>query len=224
MDKSSMWVIGFFVVAFACSLFGGSPSIEPHFDGVEVVEADFGISAIISAVIAAASAAASAGAAANQASKAKKKEAEAQQRLDAWYDNEMAGNILDRADSRSMLNEYRSTMEEQNRKYLQNAIKGGASDEAKVAYAQSANKGYADAISKIAAEGQRRKDVVAEKYLQGKMDADTRMADMYLQSGQQMSNAISSAGGSMASAVSGMNLGTAKTNSASQPLDNLKNK
>lgn len=191
------------VVALACE----SPILEGEV-GYNVAQCDFGISAIISLAIAAASAAASAGVAGAQSKKAKKEQEKAQRELDNWYENEMAGNILDRADTRSMLAEYRNTMTEQNKKYLNNAIKGGASDEAKVAFNESMNKGYADAMSKILAQGQLRKDQVADSYRQGKMDASTRMSDIYMQTGQQMGNAISSAGSGLSSAVGGMDLGS----------------
>lgn len=201
------------VVAFAvCAIFAyvcETPTCEGEV-GYNVLQCDFGISAIIGLIASAISAATSAGVAGAQSKKAKKEQEKAQRQLDNWYENEMAGNILDRADSRSMLAEYRNSMAEQNKKYLNNAIKGGASDEAKVAFNESMNKGYADAISKIAAQGQIRKDQVADSYRQGKMDASTKMADIYMQSGQQMGNAISKAGSGISSAVSGMDLGSVK--------------
>lgn len=211
-DKSTLSI----VVAFAvCAIFAyvcETPTCEGEV-GYNVLQCDFGITAIlgiISAAIAAASGAASAGVAGAQANKAKKERNRAQRKLDNWYENEMASNVLDRADTRSMLSEYRNTMNEQNRKYLNNAIKGGASDEAKVAYAQSANSGYANAISKIAAQGQLRRDQVVDSYMRGQIDNANQTASDYMQSGQQMSNAISKAGRGISSAVSGMDLGSVK--------------
>jgi hypothetical protein len=155
-----------------------------------------------------ASAGASAGVAGAQAKKAKAEQDAAQRQLDDWYQNEMAGNILDRADTRSMLAEYRNSVKEQNEKYLNNAIKGGATDEAKVAFNESMNQGYANAISRIMAQGQARKDSVADSYMRGKMDYHNNLADMYMQTGKQMGDAISSAGNAMSTAISGADLGS----------------
>lgn len=143
-----------------------------------------------------------------QAKKAKAEQDAAQRQLDDWYQNEMAGSILDRADTRSMLAEYRNSVKEQNEKYLNNAIKGGATDEAKVAFNESMNQGYANAISRIMAQGQARKDSVADSYMQGKMDYHNNLADMYMQTGKQMGDAISSAGNAMSTAISGADLGS----------------
>lgn len=206
-DKSTLSI----VVAFAvCAIFAyvcETPTCEGEV-GYNGTICPIGIASIIGLAINAILAATSAGVAGAQSKKAKKEQEKAKRELDNWYENEMAGNILDRADTRSMLAEYRNTMTEQNKKYLNNAIKGGASDEAKVAFNESMNKGYADAMSKILAQGQLRKDQVADSYRQGKMDASTKMSDIYMQSGQQMANAISSAGSSASSAVSGMDLGS----------------
>lgn len=146
----------------------------------------------------------------SQAKKAKESLDKARAELDNWYTNEVAGSVLDRADTRSMLSEYRSMLEEQNRKYAQNAIKGGASEEAKVAMNESANKGYANAVSRILAQGQQRIDRVRDSYMQGKMNIANQEAAGYLQSGQQMANAISKAGSGISSAISGMELGQGK--------------
>lgn len=145
-----------------------------------------------------------------QAKKAQEKRDLAETNLKDWYSSQMNTNVLDRADSMSMLKAYRDIMEEQNKKYNTNAIKGGATEEAKVAYAQETNKGLADAISKISAQGQQRKDQVADAYMQGMMNIRNNEADAYLQSGQQMSNAISGAFNGLSSALSGAKLPTKK--------------
>lgn len=155
-----------------------------------------------------ASAGASAGIAGAQAKKAKAEQDKAEGRLKDWYSAEMGTDILDRADTMSMLNAYRETMAEQNRKYANNAIKGGASEEAQVAYAQAANKGYADAISKISAQGQQRKEQVADAYMQNMMGIHNQRAEQYLNSGQRMANIVSSLGKGLSSAVGGMDLGS----------------
>lgn len=165
------------------------------------------ISGLIGAGISAIGGAVSAAVSAAQAKKAREANERGQAYLDDWYNEAVGTNILDRADTQSMLANYRDVMNEQSKKYVNNAIKGGATEEGKVAYAQAQNKGYADAISKIAAQGQAYKDRVSEQYMQGKMAYNQQLADQYMQSGQQMGNALSSAFNSSGSAVSGMKLG-----------------
>ena len=90
----------------------------------------------------------------------------------------------------------------------------GAKEFLKFLYSDAGLKAYANAVSKILAHGQARKDRVTDSYRAGKMDASTKMADIYMKNGQIMANAISSVGNSAASAVSGMDLGTIKSKSS----------
>lgn len=199
MDKRTLQVMIAFAVVALVSLF----TEPPHFgEGAS----HCWISALIGGVTSLIGGGVSALAGNAQAKKAQEQREMAKAQLDDWYDTQMNTNILDRADTQSMLKAYRDTMDEQNRKFATNAIKGGASEEAKVAYAQQANKGYADAISKIAAQGQQRKDQVTDAYMQGMMNFNNQEADSYLQSGQMMSNAISGAFNSLGSAISGARL------------------
>jgi hypothetical protein len=203
-DKSTVVVIVVMAATFIASLAKGDHNLFPDSDMC------MPLAAILGLVSAAIAGAASAGVAGSQAKKAKEAREKAQRELDNWYTNEVAGNVLDRADSRSILSEYRSMVEDQNRKFANNAIKGGASEEAKVALNESANKGYGTAISKILAQGQLRKDKVRDSYLQGKMTNANQEASDYITSGQQMANAISKAGSGISSAIGGMELGQGK--------------
>lgn len=142
-----------------------------------------------------------------QAKRAQEEREKAKAELQNWYTTNMNTNVLDRADTMSVLKAYRDTLDEQNRKYHTNAIKGGASEEAKVAYAQQANKAYSDAISKIMAQGQQRKDQVTDAYMQGMMGLYNNDAERYMQNGKQMSNVISSSFNSMGDALAGSTLG-----------------
>lgn len=93
-------------------------------------------------------------------------------RLDAWRDSQMNTNYLDRADSREMLRRVAQHNEEQMKALNTNAIKGGASEEAKVAAAGNLARNYADAIGSIAAAGQRHRDNVQNQYLSGITDIE----------------------------------------------------
>lgn len=124
-----------------------------------------------------------------------------------WYEGQMNTSILDRADTLSMLKRYRDWQEENAKKYQTNAIKGGASEEAKIAYAQEANKGYADAISRIAAMGQQYKDRLSQNYATNRFNFQTKRADMAAEGAQAVANGIANAGGTLGSLIGGMDWG-----------------
>ena len=124
-----------------------------------------------------------------------------------WYEGQMNTSILDRADTLSMLKRYRDWQEETAKKYQTNAIKGGASEEAKIAYAQEANKGYADAISRIAAMGQQYKDRLSQGFMQQKLGYQQKRADMAAAGTQAVASGIANAGGTLGSLIGGMNWG-----------------
>ena len=131
-----------------------------------------------------------------------------------WYQGQMNTNILDRADTLSMLKRYRDWQEEDAKKYQTNAIKGGASEEAKIAYAQEANKGYADAISRIAAMGQQYKDRLSQGFMQQKLGYQQKRADMAAAGTQAVASGIANAGGTLGSLIGGMNWGGGKSSVA----------
>lgn len=128
-----------------------------------------------------------------------------------WYQGQMNTNILDRADTLSMLKRYRDWQEENAKKYQTNAIKGGASEEAKIAYAQQANKGYADAISRIAAMGQQYKDRLSQNFVQSKLNFQTKRADMVGAGAQAVASAVANAGGMLGDLIGEMNWGAKKS-------------
>lgn len=202
-DKSTLSVAIALAIVAIVALFSEEPTYA--YEG-EVVVLQSWIGTLISAF----GGIASAIAANKQAEKAQAEQAAKEKMLKDWYDSEINTNILDRADTLSMLKQYREAMDEQGKKYQTNAIKGGASEEAKIAYAQAQNKGYADAISKIAAQGQARKDQVTNAYMQGMLGIYDNKSNAYLQSGQQMSNAISGAANGLSSAVGSINWGGRK--------------
>ena len=128
-----------------------------------------------------------------------------------WYEGQMNTNILDRADTLSMLKRYRDWQEENAKKYQTNAIKGGASEEAKIAYAQQANKGYADAISRIAAMGQQYKDRLSQGFMQTKLNFQTKQAETAASGAQAVASGIANAGGALGDLVGGIDWGGKKS-------------
>ena len=127
-----------------------------------------------------------------------------------WYEGQMNTSILDRADTLSMLKRYRDWQEEDAKKYQTNAIKGGASEEAKIAYAQEANKGYADAISRIAAMGQQYKDRLSQGFMQQKLGYMQKRADMAAEGAQAVASGIANAGGIIGDIAGAMDWGNNK--------------
>lgn len=200
MDKSTWVIVVFFALCAAASLLPNSELVS--IEETQSLQSWIGLA--IGAATSIAGGAIGASQANKQAKKAEQALAAGQAQLDSWYNNIMNTNILDRADTQAMLKAYRDAQEEQAKKYQTNAIKGGASEEAKIAYAQAQNKGYADAISKIAAQGQAVKDQAAQTYMQGKMNYYNQLADRYMNAGQATSNAFSSAFNSLGSIFSGL--------------------
>lgn len=101
---------------------------------------------------------------------ANKRQREANEQLDAHYakqigdiNREINSNYLDRADSRNALRKLTDSNTETLRQLNTDAIRGGATDEAKVAMASQLNKRTADAVGDIAAIGEQHKDALRKE-------------------------------------------------------------
>lgn len=216
-DKSTMALVVVVAITTIVAFLGDEPSYAQG--DTPVLQGWIG--AAIGAAASIASGIASAVTANKQAKRAQAEADKSEALLQDWYDSQMGTNILDRADTLSMLKMYRDTMDEENRKFQTNAIKGGASEEAKVAYAQKQNKGYADAISRIAAQGQLRKDQVTDAYMQGMRGIHDNRANAFMQSGQTMANAISKIGSGLTSALGSVKWGQGKNQYKMEEYDPL---
>lgn len=89
---------------------------------------------------------------------AEEKYAQQQQELINDIDNELNSNYLDRADSRNAIRKVTESNKEALRQLNTDAIRSGATDEAKVAMASQLNKRTADVVGDIAAIGEQHKD------------------------------------------------------------------
>lgn len=142
---------------------------------------------------------------------ANKRKREAEQKYQAGINeqidelnNEINGNFLDRADARNAVRKVTDANTETLRQLNTDAIRGGATDEAKVAMASKLNKQTADVVGDLAAIGEQRKDVLKgqkrnlklgllqHQYAQG---ADTSGIDTIVQGVGAAANAIGSAWG-----------------------------
>lgn len=97
-----------------------------------------------------------------------KKEAEAaykeeQEKLLGEINEDLNTNFLDRADSRNALRKLTDSNTEAMRQLNTGAIRGGATDEAKVAMASQLNKRTADVVGDLAALGEQRKDALKQQ-------------------------------------------------------------
>lgn len=118
--------------------------------------------------------------------------------------NEINGNFLDRADARNALRKVTDANTETLRQLNTDAIRGGATDEAKVAMASKLNKQTADVVGDLAAIGEQRKDVLKGQKRNLKLgllqhqyaqEADTSGIDTIVQGVGAAANAIGSAWG-----------------------------
>lgn len=73
-------------------------------------------------------------------------------------DKEINSNYLDRADSRNAIRQVTDATEESMRQLNTDAIRSGATDEAKVAMASKLNKNIANTVGNLAAVGEQHKD------------------------------------------------------------------
>ena len=130
---------------------------------------------------------------------AEEKYAQQQQELINDIDNELNSNYLDRADSRNAIRKVTESNKEALRQLNTDAIRGGATDEAKVAMASQLNKRTADVVGDIAAIGEQHKDSLRRdrrSLLAGKalheyqVGSDTSGMDRVIQGVGSAANAI----------------------------------
>lgn len=130
---------------------------------------------------------------------AEEKYAQQQQGLINDIDNELNSNYLDRADSRNAIRKVTESNKEAMRQLNTDAIRSGATDEAKVAMASQLNKRTADVVGDIAAIGEQHKDSLRRdkrSLLAGKalheyqVGSDTSGMDRVIQGVSSAANAI----------------------------------
>lgn len=130
-----------------------------------------------------------------------------QRKLDAWRSAQ--SNFMDRADSREMLRRVAQHNEEQMKTLNTNAIKGGASEEAKVAAASQLGRNYADAVGAIASAGARRLDSVENEYLRQTSNLENlRLKQLMDNEGSKsLASGLAGAGNVLGNVLSELNIG-----------------
>jgi hypothetical protein len=143
-----------------------------------------------------------------------------------YRDRELASDPLQRADSQAILRK----VEQNNQEYLDalenDAIREGATAEAKVAAAHKAQKNYADVAAELAAQGQQRKDAIEANWQQQKAQRENmRIANLTdtsaIQNMVQGMGAAASALGSIYANPTTPTVGLASNQQLSEDIDNL---
>lgn len=144
-------------------------------------------------------------------SKAKKAEKQLLERRDALnkeYAQDKNTDYLDTEAARSTL----ALLRRQNRRAQEalnnNAVKGGASDEAKVAAAASQNENYANAASRIAGMGTQYKQRLKENYQRRRDSIDDQLTQVQMQKAQAMSDMIGGITGAASGLISAYGMGS----------------
>jgi hypothetical protein len=119
-------------------------------------------------------------------------------------DNEINSNYLDSAEAQNALRKQTNANQETLRQLNTSAIRGGATDEAKVAMASKLNQSTADLVGDLAVVGEQKKDLLRQQKRelelanighQYALDSDTSGIDA-------ITSSISSAAGSLGTAIS----------------------
>lgn len=143
-------------------------------------------------------------------SKAKKAEKQLLERRDALnkeYAQDKNTDYLDTEAARSTLALLRRQNRRQTEAMNNNAVKSGASDEAKVAAAGRLNDSYADAASRIAGMGTQYKQQLKENYQRRRDSIDDQLTQVQMQKAQATSDMIGGITGATGGLISAFGLG-----------------
>lgn len=142
-----------------------------------------------------------------QARKAERQLEQRKEALDKEYAHDKNTNYLDTESARSTLALLRRQNQRQQEALNNNAVKSGASDEAKVAAAGRLNESYADAVSQIAGMGTEYKQRLKENY-QSRSDAlDDALLNVKLQKAQATNDMIGQFAQTAGGFLGGIDLG-----------------
>lgn len=111
-----------------------------------------------------------------------------QSELQSWYDKEYNTNYLDTAEAKGTLRVLSNNMKESMQKVDQGNAIQGASDEARVATADKAQRRYGDTVARIAGHGTQYKDAIRREYAGRKMNLDALQAQNLQQKSANWSN------------------------------------
>ena len=153
-------------------------------------------------------------------SKAKKAEKQLLERRDALnkeYAQDKNTDYLDTEAARSTLALLRRQNRQAQEALNNNAVKSGASDEAKVAAAARQNENYANAASRIAGMGTQYKQRLKENYQRRRDSIDDQLTQVQMQKAQATSDMIGGITGAASGLISAYGMGSGR-NKKIQPV------
>lgn len=193
-EIAALWAIP----AFMCAV----PFIYDLPVGVEPIEPMQCWLPIVMGIISAVSAIGSAAAGNAQKRKTRRALNERQSKLEAWRDQELGMNYLDRADAQAAQRMVKEAIDENMKSLNSDAIKTGMTDEAKAAAASKMTRSYADAVSRIAGLGEQHRQRVQDLYMQQSGDITNQQIALNSTGGAQNTfDTIGQVAGSLGSIV-----------------------
>lgn len=123
-----------------------------------------------------------------------------------WYDRRYNEDTTQRADAQRLLQQTQDAIKRRNRNAAGTAAVMGGTNESVAAEKEAGNQLMADTTSRIAAQGETRKDTIERQY----MDRKTALNNQLNQVEQQKAQAISQAIQGVAGAAGGMEFGDLK--------------
>ena len=146
---------------------------------------------------------------ASQAMKQVRRDIDRKQRENqAWYERRYNEDATQRADAQRVLSAIDVRIRQRNRAAAGRAAVMGTTDEGVAAEVAGNTQALADAGSRIAANGEARKDAVEQQYQARQADLDDQKTMMQ----QQRAQAMGQAAQGLANAAGGMDLGPIKVN------------
>lgn len=115
--------------------------------------------------------------------------------IESWYKQEMNTDVLDTSSSKSALSQLRKQNDSQMEKMNNSAVKRGMTSEAQVAMASDMNENYADAMTKIAAHGDERKNSLYSSYQAEKDRIDDMRSNISAAKGSALSSLVGNISG-----------------------------
>lgn len=141
---------------------------------------------------------------ASQAMKKAKRDIEARkERNEAWYERRMNEDATQRADAQRVLNRTEEAMRNRSKAAAGTAAVMGGTEEGAAATKAAGAQAMADAAAQIAAQGENRKDMVEQQYLQRDAQLDEELNNIEVNKANSIAQAVqgvTEAGASIASA------------------------
>lgn len=111
------------------------------------------------------------------------------QKNQAWYDRRYNEDATQRADAQRVLTRTEEAIRQRNRQAAGTAAVMGGTEESVAATKAANNEAMADAVSRITAQGDARKDAIEQQYLQRDQQLDNELTQMEMARAQEITKA-----------------------------------